>query len=100
MSIRINNSKCVGCQKCSIVCPGNLIYMKDKKASINIKEDCWGCTACMKECKFEAIELILGKNTDDTKLTYKKHSDLIEWKITKDDNEILININPKDSNSY
>ena len=32
MSIRIDQKKCVGCRKCSEVCPGTLIVMEDKKA--------------------------------------------------------------------
>lgn len=30
MSIRIDQKKCVGCRKCSEVCPGTLIVMEDK----------------------------------------------------------------------
>ena len=32
MSIRIDQKKCVGCRKCSEVCPGTLIVMEGKKA--------------------------------------------------------------------
>ena len=31
MSIRIDQKKCVGCRKCSEVCPGTLIVMEYKK---------------------------------------------------------------------
>ena len=61
MSIVINKSKCVGCGQCSIVCPGSLIKMgEDRKAYIKYPKDCWGCSSCLKECKFEAIALYLG----------------------------------------
>ena len=61
MSIVINKEKCAGCGQCSIVCPGSLIKMgEDKKAYMKYPKDCWGCSSCIKECKFEAIALYLG----------------------------------------
>ena len=56
MSIQINKLKCVGCGKCIEACPGNLIKKDtDGKAFIKHVKDCWGCTSCLKECRFEAI---------------------------------------------
>ena len=51
MSIRIDQKKCVGCRKCSEVCPGTLIVMEDKKAVMKYPKNCWGCVSCVKECK-------------------------------------------------
>lgn len=43
MSIAINAKQCVGCGKCSMVCPGSLIHMNaDGKAFIKYPKDCWG----------------------------------------------------------
>ena len=61
MSIQINKLKCVGCGKCVEACPGNLIKKDiDGKAFIKHVKDCWGCTSCLKECRFEAINFFLG----------------------------------------
>ena len=48
MSIAIDRNKCVGCGKCSVVCPGNLIKLEEKKAYIKYPKDCWGCASCIK----------------------------------------------------
>lgn len=56
MSIRIDQKKCVGCRKCSEVCPGTLIVMEDKKAVMKYPKNCWGCVSCVKECKAGAID--------------------------------------------
>ena len=42
MSIRIDQKKCVGCRKCSEVCPGTLIVMEDKKGRDEISEKLLG----------------------------------------------------------
>ena len=49
MSIRIDQKKCVGCRKCSEVCPGTLIVMENKKAVMKYPKNCWGCVSCVKE---------------------------------------------------
>ena len=60
MSIRIDQKKCVGCRKCSEVCPGILIVMEDKKAVMIYPKNCWGCVSCVKERKAVAIDFFLG----------------------------------------
>ena len=55
MSIRIEQQNCIGCGRCTDVCPGNLLFLKDKKAAIRDQRDCWGCTACVKACPRAAI---------------------------------------------
>ena len=56
MSVRILQNKCVGCGKCLSVCPGNLLKKgEDGKVHIRNIRDCWGCTACLKECHTGAI---------------------------------------------
>ena len=55
MSIAIEKHKCVGCGLCTEVCPGNLLQMCNGKAAIRDVRDCWGCTACVKECPQKAI---------------------------------------------
>ena len=77
MSIRIDQKKCVGCRKCSEVCPGTLIVMEDKKAVMKYPKNCWGCVSCVKECKAGA------------------------WIITKTDGSTsVIDVDRRNSNKY
>ncbi|HSQ34257.1 MAG TPA: 4Fe-4S binding protein, partial [Peptostreptococcaceae bacterium] len=47
--------KCIGCTKCSRVCPASAINGKVKeKHEIDI-DKCLKCGACMDNCKFSAI---------------------------------------------
>ena len=51
---KVDEQKCVGCQKCirELGCPGLII--KDKKAFIDDRQ-CTGCTLCQSVCAFGAI---------------------------------------------
>lgn len=61
MSIKIDPEKCTGCGKCRNVCPGSLLYKDEAGKTVNrFPRDCWGCTACLKECRFGAISYFLG----------------------------------------
>ncbi len=76
MSILIDREKCIGCLKCKNVCPGNLIKADpDGKAFLKRPYDCWGCTACLKECPKDAICLILGPDLDGRGETLKVRKD-------------------------
>lgn len=104
MSIIIDKNKCTGCRKCVSICPGNLIKSDEQgKAYIKYPKDCWGCTSCIKECKFEAIALYLGADIGGrgSKLTAIDTEDTICWKVEKYNKEIhIIEVNKKDSNKY
>ena len=104
MSIVINKSKCVGCGQCSIVCPGSLIKMgEDRKAYIKYPKDCWGCSSCLKECKFEAIALYLGADMGGmgSKMSVASREQYLDWKIEKRDGTVeTIVIDRKQSNQY
>ena len=104
MSIRINKSKCIGCKMCSNICPGNLIFMNEEnKAYIRYPKDCWGCTSCLKECNFSAIEFFLGSDIGGK--GYISHTeisgDIIKWIIEDGCGyEEIIEIDKNKSNSY
>ena len=104
MSIVINKEKCAGCGQCSIVCPGSLIKMgEDKKAYMKYPKDCWGCSSCIKECKFEAIALYLGADIGGmgSKMSVISKGDFLNWNIDKTDgSRETIVINKKESNKY
>ena len=103
MSIRIDKTKCIGCEKCSKVCPGSLIEMKDHKACIVYPKDCWGCASCVKECPKQAIDFFLGADIGGkgSTLNVTKEGDILHWNISRFDGEqIVIDIDSKDSNKY
>ena len=104
MSIVINKNKCVGCGQCSTVCPGSLIKLgQDKKAYIKYPRDCWGCSSCLKECKFEAIALYLGADMGGmgSLVHTEKEGDILRWIVERTDGTTTeIRVNQKESNQY
>lgn len=51
--IIIDQDKCVGCGKCSTVCPEKAISVSEKKANINL-DRCIGCGECLTVCPVKA----------------------------------------------
>lgn len=104
MSILIDSTLCRGCGKCKEVCPGNLIKLDaDRKAYIKYPKDCWGCTACLKECNFLAIRFYLGADIGGmgSKLYTKKDGDVTEWVIERYDGTVeTVKVDSKESNRY
>ncbi|HEX9059947.1 MAG TPA: ferredoxin family protein, partial [Clostridia bacterium] len=95
---------CTGCGRCLDVCPGSLLYKgDDNKAYIRYPRDCWGCTACLKECSQGAIRYYLGADIGGkgTTLYTTKEKNFLNWHIEKANGEVdIININQKESNKY
>lgn len=103
MSIRINQEKCVGCGKCSIVCPGTLISIRNQKANMDYPRDCWGCASCVKECNIGAIDFFLGADIGGrgSTLQVETRENIMNWKITKSDGtQAVIQIDKRNSNKY
>lgn len=104
MSINIDKEKCKRCQLCLKVCPGNLIYSdKDNKAYIKFPDECWGCTACVKECPFGAIKYYIGADAGGIggSLYVIKNNEETVWHIkTIDKKEIEIVTSSKEANKY
>lgn len=107
MSIAIDREKCVGCGKCSMVCPGSLIKIDgqndDRKAYIKYPKDCWGCTSCIKECPVNAVEFFLGADIGGmgSKVHTENHGDILKWVIiSSDGNRNEIDVNRRESNKY
>ncbi|MBQ8134725.1 MAG: ferredoxin family protein [Clostridia bacterium] len=104
MSITIDKLKCIGCGKCSTVCPGSLIKLDDnRRAFIKYPKDCWGCTSCIKECPVYAIRFYLGADIGGmgSLVHTEKNGDILKWIVEKTDgSNIEIDINQKESNKY
>lgn len=104
MSIIIDRDKCKRCQLCLNVCPGNLIYSdKDNKAYIKYPEECWGCTACLKECVFGAIKYYIGADAGGlggSAYVVKDNKKTI-WHIeTAEEKEFVISTSSTEGNKY
>lgn len=104
MSVHINAGKCKGCGRCVEVCPGNLIKLNDaRKACIKHARDCWGCTSCLKECQFGAIDFFLGADVggSGSTLTYEENDGIVNWVVNDAaGNQRRIQVNKKDANQY
>lgn len=104
MSIRIDKEKCTGCKMCTSVCPGNLISMDtDSKAVNRSPKDCWGCAACVKECRFKAIDFFLGEDIGGSGMTMSVEKDErgLNWIFkAKNSEETVIETDSKSGNKY
>lgn len=104
MSIKIDVRKCLGCGRCRIACPGNLIALDEQgRAYSKYPHLCWGCTACLKECQSGAILYYLGADIGGkgTTLRTTKEGGLLHWHMEKPNGETkTITINRNDSNNY
>lgn len=52
--------KCVGCGRCTEVCPHGVFEINNKKAAITDKDLCMECGACVKNCPVNALEVNAG----------------------------------------
>lgn len=104
MSIKIDRESCAGCGKCLAVCPGSLLYRDEKgKAYSRYPRDCWGCTACLKECGAGAIRYFLGADIGGrgTTLYTRREGHLLHWHAEKaGGGEEIITIDQRESNKY
>ena len=103
MSIRIESAKCVGCGRCTDVCPGNLLFLQQRKAVIRDSRDCWGCTACMKVCSVSAIGYFLGADLggSGSTMTIERQGHYYHWHIRKpDQHDVTITIDRENANQY
>ena len=104
MSIMIDKNKCIGCGKCSLVCPGSLIKLdENRRAYIKYPKDCWGCTSCIKECSVYAVSFFLGADIGGMgcKVHTENEGDILRWIIESPEKETtVIDIDRKESNKY
>ena len=52
--------KCIGCGRCTEVCPHGVFDIADNRAYIVDKDSCMECGACSMNCPVEAIEVNAG----------------------------------------
>ncbi len=89
---------------CVVACPGNLIKKDtDGKAFIKHVKDCWGCTSCLKECRFEAINFFLGADVGGkgSTLSFRQNGSINTWTVTSPDGTVkTLEVNRQESNKY
>lgn len=104
MSIKVNQEKCQSCGQCREVCPGNLIYQdSNHKAYLRYPKDCWGCAACIKECRFGAIGYHLGADIGGkgSYLYTQLEKEQLHWFFVEETGKKLsISINRREANKY
>ncbi|MHB1404218.1 MAG: 4Fe-4S dicluster domain-containing protein [Desulfitobacteriaceae bacterium] len=103
MSIRIDQDLCLNCGLCALVCPGGLIAQDEgKKAFIKYPKDCWGCAACLKECKAGAIRYFLGADLggNSAYMYTRDEQDFLHWFIVSNGSRHKLTINKRESNRY
>ena len=118
MSICIDQNKCVGCGACTEVCPGNLIFVSPLKQTVEPEKnsvtarkvarlrdvrDCWGCTACVKACRRQAIAYYLAADLGGAgaKLFAVDEKQTLTWKLEfPDGSEQSIVVDKTQSNRY
>lgn len=104
MSITINEEQCIGCGRCSEVCPGTLIEMTAQhKAAILYPCDCWGCASCLKECPVGAVRFFLGPDMGGrgAVMYTKRNGSITQWIITKPDGtQTVLETDSRAANKY
>lgn len=60
VTLKLDESKCVGCSLCVTVCPHRVFKLRDRKAYIDLISKCIECGACMSNCPTGAIEVDAG----------------------------------------
>ncbi|MBI5603569.1 MAG: 4Fe-4S binding protein [Deltaproteobacteria bacterium] len=59
-TLKLDESLCIGCGSCTLVCPHSVFTMNEKKAHIADFDGCMECGACMNNCPVAAIDLRPG----------------------------------------
>lgn len=78
----------MGCGRCADACPGGLIRVAEGGTATMLRpRDCWGCTACVKECPANAIVYFLGADMGGrgTSLSVRRSGTTNVWTFTRPD---------------
>jgi len=59
-TLSLTAEKCVGCGRCTEVCPHGVFEISEKKAVIADKDLCMECGACAKNCPVDAVSVEAG----------------------------------------
>ena len=59
-TLQLDEAKCVGCGRCTEVCPHGVFLIDEKKARVVDHDACMECGACAGNCPAEAISVRSG----------------------------------------
>ena len=59
-TLSYDQSRCMGCGRCTQVCPHGVFTLIEKRATVIDRDACIECGACMKNCPFNAIHVDAG----------------------------------------
>jgi len=59
-TLAYSTDKCIGCDRCTEVCPHGVFDIVEQKAFITDKDLCMECGACSLNCPVNAIEVNAG----------------------------------------
>lgn len=59
-TLKLNKEACVGCGMCAVVCPHQILEIREKKAEIMDFNACMECGACAQNCPTDAISVTPG----------------------------------------
>ena len=59
VSVNIEHSKCIGCEKCVEFCPRNVFELdsEQERSKVVNEEACFVCMACVSACDADCIEI-------------------------------------------
>ena len=59
-TLQLDTEKCIGCKKCTEVCPHGVFIVANGKSQIVDRSACMECGACDKNCPADAISVKSG----------------------------------------
>ena len=59
-TLQLSAEKCIGCRRCTEVCPHGVFIIENSKAQIASRDACMECGACAMNCPVEAISVESG----------------------------------------
>lgn len=60
VTLSYNADKCIGCERCTEVCPHGVFEMEGGKSRITDRDQCMECGACALNCPFGALNVSAG----------------------------------------
>jgi NAD-dependent dihydropyrimidine dehydrogenase PreA subunit len=59
-TLELDAAKCVGCTRCTQVCPHGVLKMEQKRVVIVDRDGCMECGACARNCPTDALTVDAG----------------------------------------